>query len=125
MYMQTKAESPVNARGGGQRSYLLLGGGQFGSRNLSITWVDCEPGSEQPLHAHPSEEQVYVIVQGHGVMRCGEETQEVSAGTMVYVPPGTAHAIRNTGDELLVYVSATSPPFATEALSATSAYRRQ
>jgi oxalate decarboxylase/phosphoglucose isomerase-like protein (cupin superfamily) len=37
---------------------------------------------------------------------------QVGEGTMVFVPPGTEHAIRNAGVELLVYVSATSPPFA-------------
>jgi len=33
---------------------------------------------------------------------------------MVHVPPRTDHAIRALGDEPLVYVSATSPPFEAE-----------
>ncbi len=102
MYKQTREESPRNHRGG-QVSYLLLTKGQFGSANLSITWVEGDPGSEQPVHSHPENEQVYVIVRGRGLMR---------AGTLIFVPPGTGHAIRNTGDEPLVYVSATAPPFA-------------
>ena len=68
MHVQTIGESAVNERGG-QSSYLLLDRGQFGARNLSITWVDCVPGSEQPLHAHEASEQVYVIVRGCGLMR--------------------------------------------------------
>jgi len=35
----------------------------------------------------------------------------VAEGTMVFIPPGTGHAIRNTSSEVLVYVSATAPPF--------------
>ena len=31
---------------------------------------------------------------------------------MILVPPGTDHSIRNVGEEKLIYVSATSPPFA-------------
>lgn len=110
MYLQTLEESPRNHRGG-QVSYLLLSGGQFGSRNLAITWVEGGPGSEQPLHEHPQNEQVYVIVKGRGLMKAGDEEREVGAGTMILVPPRTMHAIRNTGGEPLVFVSATAPPF--------------
>ncbi len=110
MYTQTLEESPRNRRGG-QVSYLLLTKGQFGAKNLSITWVEGEPGSEQAVHAHPTQEQVYVVVRGRGVMKVGDEQQEVGAGTMILVPPRTGHAIRNSGDEPLVYVSATAPPF--------------
>jgi mannose-6-phosphate isomerase-like protein (cupin superfamily) len=110
MYLQTLEDSPRNHRGG-QVSYLLLTEGQFGSTNLSITWVEGDPGSEQPLHDHPKSEQVYVVVRGRGLMKVGEEEQEVRAGTLVLIPPGTSHAIRNTGSEPLVFVSATAPPF--------------
>jgi mannose-6-phosphate isomerase-like protein (cupin superfamily) len=110
MHTQTLEESPRNHRGG-QVSYLLLTNGQFGSKNLSITWVEGEPGSEQAVHAHAANEQVYVVVSGRGVMKAGDEEQDVHAGTAIFIPPGTGHAIRNTGDEPLIYVSATSPPF--------------
>ena len=110
MHTQTLERSPRNHRGG-QVSYLLLSPGQSGSRNLAITWVEGAPGSRQGVHAHPRSEQVYVIVRGRGVMTVGEEETEVSAGTLVLVPPGTGHAILNTGDEPLVFVSATAPPF--------------
>jgi mannose-6-phosphate isomerase-like protein (cupin superfamily) len=110
--MQTSSvnTSLVNHRGG-QTSHLLLGKGDFGSRNLAITWVDCPPGSGQPLHRHDGLEQVYVITSGRGRMIVGVEEQDVSVGMLVFVPPATDHAIRNDSAESLVFVSATSPPF--------------
>lgn len=117
-------DAPLNRRGG-QNSYLLLKRGQFGSRNLVVTWVDCEPGGEQQMHVHQAEEQVYVIVRGSGLMKTGNETQEVSAGTLIFVPPGTAHAIRNTGDDTLTFVSAASPPMDIDSLSDYFAYKPQ
>jgi mannose-6-phosphate isomerase-like protein (cupin superfamily) len=123
VYTQTVADSPQNARGG-QVSYLLLTKGQFGSQNLSITWVEGAPNSEQLMHAHPENEQVYVIVRGRGLMKVGDEEQEVVAGTLVFVPPQTGHRIRNTGYEPLVYVSATAPPFELSALDPVFAYTR-
>lgn len=110
MFTQTLDESPRERRGG-QVSYLLLAPGQFGSKNLSITWVEGALDSEQEAHSHAGREQVYVIVAGSGLMRVGDEEDEVQAGTVILVPPGTRHSIRNLGPEPLVYVSATSPPF--------------
>ena len=112
MFIQRLADSLQHLRGG-QVSYLLLTKGQFDSQNLAITWVEGEPNSEQLLHAHP-QEQVYVIVRGRGLMKVGGEEEEVAAGALVFVPPDAPHAIRNTGDEPLVYVSATAPPFGPE-----------
>ena len=54
MHVQTLEQSPQNHRGG-QVSHLLLAPGQFGTENLAVTWVEGEPGSEQPLHSHPGQ----------------------------------------------------------------------
>jgi len=123
MHMQPLDTAPVNERGG-QKSHLLLGREQFGSKNLAITWVEGEPGSMQAVHGHPDNEQVYVIVRGRGVMQVGDEMQEVREGMLVFIPPGAAHAIKNTGDEPLVFVSATSPPFDPKELDAYFRYKR-
>ena len=124
MHIQPLDSAPVNERGG-QISYLLLGREQFGSKNLAITWVDCGPGSMQAVHGHPDSEQVYVIVHGRGVMQVGGEMQEVGEGTLVFIPPGAAHAIKNVSDEPLVLVSAMSPPFDPDELSAYFAYKHR
>jgi len=102
---------------------LLLTEGQFGAKNLAITWVEGAPGSMQAVHGHPDNEQIYVIVRGRGVMQVADEMQEVREGTLVFIPPGAAHAIKNTSDEPLVFVSATSPPFDPKELNAYFAYK--
>jgi mannose-6-phosphate isomerase-like protein (cupin superfamily) len=111
VFTQTLASSPENRRGNGQLSRLLLAPGQFGSRHLAVTWVQAAPGSQQPLHAHPESEQVYVIVSGQGRMIIAGEEQEVRAGTLVFIPPGAEHAIHNPGPHELAYISAAAPPF--------------
>lgn len=110
MHTQHIDQALIHERGG-QSSYLLLGAGQFETRNLAVTWVDCPPGSWQPLHQHHAQEQVYVIIRGCGVMTVGDEELELGAGTLVFVPPATQHTIRNESNEMMSYVSATSPPF--------------
>ncbi len=113
MFSQTLADSPENRRGDGQVSRLLLAPGQFGSQHLAVTWVEAAPRSQQPLHAHPDSEQVYVIVAGRGRMIVAGEERWVQAGTLVFIPPGAQHAIYNPGPEQLVYASAAAPPFDT------------
>jgi len=122
MFVRRLDETMRNERGG-QVSHLLMAKGDFGSANLGITWVTGEPGSEQPTDSHEGSEQVYVIVSGHGDMFVGGEHREVGPGTLVLVPPATAHSIRNTGTEPLTYVSATSPPFDLPSGDSPFAYR--
>jgi mannose-6-phosphate isomerase-like protein (cupin superfamily) len=110
-------DSPRHHRGG-QVSYLLLTAGDAGSQELSVTWVEGEPGSEQERHAHSRAEQVYVIVAGRGLMRVAGEEEAVGPGTLVFVPKGALHSMRNLGTEKLVYVSATSPPFSAKLIEA-------
>jgi len=110
VYTRKLDEGPQHHRGG-QISHLLLTAGDAGSENLSVTWVEGEPESEQERHAHADSEQVYVIVQGKGLMHVAGEEEEVGPGTLVFVPKGALHSIRNLDTEKLVYVSATSPPF--------------
>lgn len=98
------SQVPINRRGG-QTSYLLLPPGGFGSLHLAATWVEGDPGSEQPVHTHPNSEQIYFICHGSGVMRLGDATYEVEAGSLVFIAPGVPHAIRNNENETLVFVT--------------------
>ena len=90
--------------------------GDLGSRNMTVTWVDVPPGTEQRAHSHPDAEQVYVIVRGRGRMSIAGDTEEVAEGDLVFIPPATQHGIVNDGAETLVYISAASPPVSMEEL---------
>ncbi len=91
-------------------SICLLARGDVPDDRLAVTWVDVAPGGLQIPHNHP-EVQVYVIVSGTGRMLVGEETKEVSAGELIYVPSGLMHGIENLGESTLSYVSAANPAF--------------
>jgi mannose-6-phosphate isomerase-like protein (cupin superfamily) len=91
-------------------SHILLEEGDAPGGELSITWVDVEPGAQQPAHSH-GPQQVYVITRGSGRMKVGDDAREVTVGHMVFIPPDTEHGIVNTGDEVLTYISAATPAF--------------
>jgi mannose-6-phosphate isomerase-like protein (cupin superfamily) len=94
----------------GLRSHIFLQQGDPPGTKLAITWVDIPPGASQMLHRHEPE-QVYVIVEGTGRMRVGEEEEDVVAGDLIYIPPNVVHAIENRSEDVLSYLSAATPAF--------------
>ena len=109
MYVKDLDNAPTRELDG-LVSHILLEEGDAPGSEMSITWVDVEPGNEQPHHSHDPQ-QVYVITRGRGRMKVGEEERDVSAGSMVFIPSNAVHGIVNTGDETLTYVSAATPAF--------------
>ncbi len=67
-----------------------------------------DPGQFIPVHA-PDSDITIVVQSGHGIVREGETTHEVSAGSIVTVPAGTDRGIK-AGEERLEAVLVVSPP---------------
>lgn len=109
MFVRNKANAEKRERSG-LTSHFMLGREDVESDALAITWVDVEVGAKQRLHNHP-EVQVYVIIAGTGQMHVGDETREVQAGDLIFIPSEAFHGIDNTGNSVLSYVSAASPAF--------------
>lgn len=94
-------------------SYLLVSAGTCDAEKLAITIVEMEPGGFQHLHAHEPE-QMYYILEGQGLMMVNGEERPVQAGDCVFFPSFAEHGLKNTGDEVLRYLSAASPSFTQE-----------
>jgi mannose-6-phosphate isomerase-like protein (cupin superfamily) len=76
--------------------------GELGARHLSVTWLVLPAGAEQ----------AYVVVRGTGTMSVAGDTQSVSEGDLILVPPATEHSVRNDGSEDFACLSIQSPPVA-------------
>ena len=71
-----------------------------------------EPGATGRRHRHPLQEETFVVLSGTLSMYLGEppERQDVPAGGLIHVEPGTELQTVNHGDEeLLVYAYGTPP----------------
>jgi mannose-6-phosphate isomerase-like protein (cupin superfamily) len=93
-------------------AHVLMDAGELGSRNLSVNWLSVPGGARQTLRSDEASEQAYVVVRGSGTMSVAGDTQAVSVGDLILVPPATEHSIGNDGDEELACVSIQSPPVA-------------
>ena len=70
------------------------------------------PGKENfPLHRHDGKEELYYVVEGQGEVRTEQGTVAIVAGDILGFPPRyqVAHAVRNTGEGDLRYLSFSAP----------------
>lgn len=63
------------------------------------------PGTGIGLHEHASEDEVYVIVSGEGMVDEGLGEKPVRAGDAVLTGRGASHSIRNSGVEPLEMIA--------------------
>ena len=71
-------------------------------------YVTIYAGGEIPPHAH-TQEEVYFIVSGHGVIKIENEESVVKAGSYTYILPGQTHSLRNTAKEDLIMIFCYTP----------------
>ncbi len=63
--------------------------------------------------AHPRHDEIYYVLSGFGTIRLGgdprtgegAETYRVEAGSVIYIPANTFHAIRNDSDRDVVFLT--------------------
>ena len=66
-----------------------------------------------PYHLHHAQEEMFIVLEGHGTMRVAGEMLAVKPGDVVFVPPGPdyPHQMINTSDAPLKYLSISTRDF--------------
>lgn len=85
-----------------------------GNRNQSLAEAIVPAGGRTLPHAHHRSEELYHFTSGTGVMQLGKQSFTVQAGDTVHIPPGTMHALINSGTEELRLLCCSAPPYADE-----------
>jgi quercetin dioxygenase-like cupin family protein len=81
------------------------------SRRVTITRVTMPPTAINPEHRHESSEQIWVALEGSGLLLLGDgKTEKFAAGDVARFEDGDTHGFHNTGAAPFVYLSVTSPP---------------
>lgn len=74
----------------------------LGAEQVAVTLIRVPPHSdfEQGTgHYHDEIEELYIVTRGTLTMRFGDEIEQVEAGSVARVAPGTIRSHRNEGDE--------------------------
>jgi mannose-6-phosphate isomerase-like protein (cupin superfamily) len=80
-----------------------------GSGRFAMITQDVSPGTSIPVHCHDAEDEVIFIQAGAGEATLGDKTVPLSAGSTLFVPQGTWHGGRNTGESVLKWIAIYSP----------------
>ncbi len=79
------------------------------STRYSIAHARVASGQSTLPHTLLRSSEVYYILQGTGLMHIGDETEPVTSGHLVYIPPGEVQFIENTGDGELIFLAIVDP----------------
>ena len=88
-----------------------------GSERFSAGIVRLEPGKGHERHTHPDSDEFLYVVRGEGTQEVADESREIEAGDMVFVPEEVEHGTWNTGWETLILMAVYAPPGPEEVLA--------
>jgi mannose-6-phosphate isomerase-like protein (cupin superfamily) len=74
----------------------------LGSEQIAVTLIRVPPHSDFEQgsgHRHEELEELYIVTRGTLTMRFDDEIEQVAAGSVVRVAPGTTRSHRNEGNE--------------------------
>lgn len=81
----------------------------IGARKLGYNLTVLPPGKAQcPFHSHRGEEEMFLILEGEGELRFGEQRYRIRKHDVIACPTGgpeVAHQIINTGSTELRYLA--------------------
>ena len=81
----------------------------IGARKLGYNLTVLPPGKAQcPFHNHHGEEEMFLILEGEGVLRFGDQRHPIRPHDVIACPTGgpeVAHQIINTGSTTMRYLA--------------------
>jgi uncharacterized cupin superfamily protein len=81
----------------------------IGAKKLGYNLTVLPPGKVQcPFHSHHGEEEMFLILEGEGELRFGEQRHPIRKHDVIACPPGgadVAHQILNTGTTTMRYLA--------------------
>jgi mannose-6-phosphate isomerase-like protein (cupin superfamily) len=84
-----EVEDAAVKHGFSETQMARFAGGDLGCETIGLALEGVKPNARQAFgHRHERDEEVYVVLQGSGRMRLGEETIEVGALDAIRVAPG-------------------------------------
>jgi len=100
-------ETRENMRGGGGTVSIAhyFRGDEFTAKSRLCAKLTLPPGVGIGPHEHATEDEVYIITSGSGILDDGQSQTHVEAGDAVLTGNGESHAIKNDGNEPLELIA--------------------
>jgi len=66
-------------------------------------------GEEPPPHSHPTEDEMFYVLQGAVTFHCDGENYDLEQGGFIFLPHGTEHSYTIHNDKPVRFIVVTSP----------------
>jgi quercetin dioxygenase-like cupin family protein len=93
----------------GRTVNVFIGGEALESARMTVGLTEVPPKSNMAPHTHEDKEEIIYVVEGHGIVRVGDSTEEIEPHTAVLFPLGVEHVVSNTSDKTLKFVFMFNP----------------
>ncbi|MEV8395823.1 MULTISPECIES: cupin domain-containing protein [unclassified Streptomyces] len=90
-------------------TYNIKAAGLATAAAYTVTEITLDPGGEMPAHRHARYEEAFYVLEGTAEVLLDGEKYEASAGTVVVVPWGVHHRVRNRGGQTVRLFNLTVP----------------
>ena len=83
----------------------------MGAKHGTMNYIYMKAGAENVPHVHPTQEDMFYVVQGSGVVvDCDQNIEyQFKKGDFVYIPPGVTHTVISHGPEDYISVGGPCP----------------
>jgi len=78
--------------------------------NAQVVAMSLPSGTDIGEETHPDTDQIFILVDGDGEAKVGDEVRPVVEKDLVFVPAGKVHNITNTGHEDMKLLTFYAPP---------------
>jgi mannose-6-phosphate isomerase-like protein (cupin superfamily) len=84
----------------GQRIMHLLVNDTIGADHMAMMLIEFEPNMQASMiHYHEQREEAYLALEGSAILSLNGKQHQLTANTVVFIPPGDRHGIIRTGSE--------------------------
>ena len=83
-----------------QRIMHLLINDTFGAKHMAMMLIEFEPNMQvSVIHYHEQREEAYLTLEGRASLSLNAKEHQLTANTVVFIPPGDRHGIIRTDSE--------------------------
>jgi quercetin dioxygenase-like cupin family protein len=112
-YLDAPLRTASSHSGQGEvRSVKLYSNEDFDTGLKFFYYMELPPGTSIGYHTHKDNEEVYVVLEGNGIMTVNGEARAVKPGDVLLNKPGWSHGLANDSEsvvKLLVYEADMKP----------------
>jgi mannose-6-phosphate isomerase-like protein (cupin superfamily) len=83
-------------------------------KTMSLAEAEIPPDKTTKYHYHKKSDEIYLILQGSGVIEIEGKKRKVRENDCILIRVGTKHRIKNVGDDKLRILCSCRPPYSHE-----------